>query len=176
MIIGYFIVSAEPAVHVLRKQVEEVTAGTIRGSVLGGALAIGVAVSVGIAMIRVLTGVSILWIVLPGYAIAMILSFFVPDIFISIAFDSGGVASGPMTATFLLPFAMGASEAVGGSAGDAFGVIALVAMTPLITIQILGLIYKVRSKRDETEELPEETFAETVTEAQDPSDDDVIEL
>ena len=171
MLIGYFIVSAEPAVHVLRKQVEEVTAGTIRGKVLGGALAIGVAVSVGIAMIRVLTGVSILWIVLPGYAIALILSFFVPDIFTSIAFDSGGVASGPMTATFLLPFAMGAAEAVGGGAGDAFGVIALVAMTPLITIQILGLIYKVRSKQS-VEEEPEET----VTEVQNASDDDVIEL
>ena len=171
MLIGYFIVSAEPAVHVLRKQVEEVTAGTIRGSVLGGALAIGVAVSVGIAMIRVLTGVSILWIVVPGYAIALILSFFVPDIFTSIAFDSGGVASGPMTATFLLPFAMGAAEAVGGGAGDAFGVIALVAMTPLITIQILGLIYKLRAKQS-----AEVDSAETVTEVQDTSDDDVIEL
>ncbi len=176
MLIGYFIVSAEPAVHVLRKQVEEVTAGTIRGSVLGGALAIGVAASVGIAMLRVLTGVSILWIVIPGYAIALILSFFVPDIFTSIAFDSGGVASGPMTATFLLPFAMGASEAAGGGAGDAFGVIALVAMTPLITIQILGLIYKLRSKQSEAEEQEEVDTAQTVIDVRDPSDDDIIDL
>ncbi len=176
MLIGYFIVSAEPAVHVLRKQVEEVTAGTIQGKVLGGALAIGVAASVGIAMIRVLTGISILWIVLPGYAIALILSFFVPDIFTSIAFDSGGVASGPMTATFLLPFAMGACEAVGGSAGDAFGVIALVAMTPLITIQILGLIYKLRTKRSDAAEQKKEDIAQTVVKTQEASDDDVIDL
>ncbi|MBQ9783619.1 MAG: DUF1538 domain-containing protein [Clostridia bacterium] len=177
MIIGYFIVSAEPAVHVLTKQVEEVTAGTIPGKVLSRALSIGVAVSVGIAMLRVLTGVSILWIVLPGYAIALILSFFVPDIFTSIAFDSGGVASGPMTATFLLPFAMGAAEAVGGGAGDAFGVIALVAMTPLITIQILGLVYKLRAKKAApVEETVEETIVEISTEEKHETDDDVIEL
>ena len=177
MIIGYFIVSAEPAVHVLTKQVEEVTAGTIPGKVLSRALSIGVAVSVGIAMLRVLTGVSILWIVLPGYAIALVLSFFVPDIFTSVAFDSGGVASGPMTATFLLPFAMGAAEAVGGGAGDAFGVIALVAMTPLITIQILGLVYKLRAKKAvPAEETVDETVVEITAETNPETDDDVIEL
>ena len=155
MLIGYFIVAAEPAVHVLKKQVEEVTAGTIPGSVLSTTLSVGVAVSVGIAMIRVLTGLPILWIVVPGYVIALALSFFVPDIFTSIAFDSGGVASGPMTATFLLPFAVGACTAVGGHVvEDAFGVVALVAMTPLIAIQVLGLIYKLRSaKKAETEEI-----------------------
>ena len=145
MIIGYFIVSAEPAVHVLRKQVEDETAGAIPGKVLGLTLSIGVAVSVGIAMIRVLTGVPILYIVIPGYVIALALSFVVPDVFTSIAFDSGGVASGPMTATFLLPFAVGACMAVGGNiAKDAFGVVAMVAMTPLIAIQILGLVYKIK--------------------------------
>ena len=148
MIIGYFIVSAEPAVHVLTKQVEETTSGTIPGKLLGTSLSIGVAVSVGISMIRVLTGWSIMWFLVPGYAIALVLAFFVPDIFTSIAFDSGGVASGPMTATFLLPFAVGACDALGGNiVVDAFGVVAMVAMTPLITIQILGLIYKIKHNR-----------------------------
>ena len=145
MIIGYFIVSAEPAVHVLTKQVEDETSGAIPGKVLSIALSVGVAISVGIAMLRVLTGIPILYVLIPGYAIAIILTFVVPDVFTSIAFDSGGVASGPMTATFLWPFAVGACSAVGGNtAEDAFGVVAMVAMTPLITIQILGLVYKLK--------------------------------
>ena len=115
------------------------------------ALSIGVSVSLALAMIRVLTGISILWFMIPGYAIAILLSFFVPKIFTSIAFDSGGVASGPMTATFLLPFAMGACEAVGGNiTSDAFGVVAMVAMTPLITIQILGVVYRLKQRSAKT--------------------------
>lgn len=177
MLIGYFIVSAEPAVHVLKKQVEEVTAGTISGKVLGGALSIGVAVSVGIAMIRVLTGISILWILVPGYAIALILTFFVPDIFTAIAFDSGGVASGPMTATFLLPFAVGACSAVGGNVvEDAFGVVAMVAMTPLIAIQILGLVYKLRSRKAQLAEENAEEPSVAIPEPTPESTEDVIEL
>lgn len=145
MIIGYFIVLAEPAVFVLTKQVEEMTSGAISAKAMGLSLSIGVAASVGLAMIRVLTGISILWFLIPGYAIALILTFFVSKIFTAIAFDSGGVASGPMTATFLLPFAMGACEASGGNIiTDAFGIVAMVAMTPLITIQIMGLIFKVK--------------------------------
>ena len=148
MVIGYFIVMAEPAVYVLMRQVEELTDGAISGSALLKSLSIGVAVSVGLAMLRVLTGISILWLVVPGYAIALTLSFFVPRIFTAVAFDSGGVASGPMTATFLLPLATGACSAVGGNIiTDAFGVVAMVAMTPLITIQILGLVYQLRAKR-----------------------------
>ncbi len=148
MVIGYFIVMAEPAVYVLMRQVEELTDGAISGSALLKSLSIGVAVSVGLAMLRVLTGISILWLVVPGYAIALALSFFVPKIFTAVAFDSGGVASGPMTATFLLPLATGACSAVGGNIiTDAFGVVAMVAMTPLITIQILGLVYQLRAKR-----------------------------
>lgn len=143
MIIGYFIVSAEPAVHVLKHQVETITEGRISAKTLGLSLAIGVAASVGIAMIRVITGVSILWFLIPGYAFALIISCVVPPIFTSVAFDAGGVASGPLTATFLLPLAMGASFAAGGNiAEDAFGIIAMVAMTPLLTIQILGLTSK----------------------------------
>ena len=148
MIIGYFIVSAEPAVFVLTKQVEELTDGAIPAKAMGTALSVGVATSVGLAMIRVLTGISILWLLIPGYFIALVLTFFVPKIFTAIAFDSGGVASGPMTATFLLPFAMGACEARGGNIiTDAFGIVAMVAMTPLITIQIMGLIFQLKEKK-----------------------------
>ena len=147
MVIGYFIVAAEPAVHILNRQVEEITAGSIPAGAMNLALSLGVAVSLGLAMIRVLTGISIMWFLLPGYALSLALSFVVPKIFTSIAFDSGGVASGPMTATFLLPFAMGACDAVGGNVvTDAFGVVAMVAMTPLVTIQLLGVSYKRRIK------------------------------
>ena len=145
MVIGYFIVKAEPAVYVLMKQVEELTDGAISGKSIQIGLSVGVAVSVGISMLRVLTGISIFCFLMPGYAIALILSLFVPKIFTAIAFDSGGVASGPMTATFLLPLAQGACEAVGGNiVTDAFGVVAMVAMTPLITLQVLGLVYRVK--------------------------------
>ena len=148
MIIGYFIVLAEPAVFVLTRQVEEMTSGAISAKAMGLSLSIGVSVSVGLAMIRVLTGISILWFLIPGYAIALILTFFVSKIFTAIAFDSGGVASGPMTATFLLPFAMGACEALGGNIiTDAFGIVAMVAMTPLITIQVMGLIFKIKENK-----------------------------
>ena len=148
MVIGYFIVAAEPAVHILNRQVEEITAGSIPASAMNLALSLGVAVSLALAMIRVLTGISIMWFLLPGYALSLALSFVVPKIFTSIAFDSGGVASGPMTATFLLPFAMGACDALGGNVvTDAFGVVAMVAMTPLVTIQLLGVSYKRRIKR-----------------------------
>ena len=148
MLIGFFIVKAEPAVYVLNRQVEELTDGAISAGAMGAAMSIGVATSVGLAMMRVLTGLNIMWLLIPGYAIAIGLSFFTPKIFTAIAFDSGGVASGPMTATFLLPLAQGACIAVGGNiVTDAFGVVAMVAMTPLITIQLLGLVYQLQKKR-----------------------------
>ena len=177
MLIGYFIVSAEPAVKVLTKQVENTTSGAIPGKLLGISLSIGVAVSVGLAMIRILTGISIMYFLVPGYAIAIVLAFFVPDIFTSIAFDSGGVASGPMTATFLLPFAVGACAAVGGDVTkDAFGVVAMVAMTPLITIQILGLIYKLKQIKNASAAIiiEDREIIETETPTATSSDDDDI--
>lgn len=170
MLIGFFIVKAEPAVYVLNKQVEEMTDGAIPAKAMSISLSIGVAVSLGIAMIRVLTGVSILWFIIPGYAIALGLSFFVPRIFTAIAFDSGGVASGPMTATFLLPFAQGACIAVGGNiVTDAFGVVAMVAMTPLITIQILGMIYQIKQSS-----APVGEFVPELAQSFDMLDDDAI--
>ena len=138
---------------------------------MGMSLSLGVAVSLGIAMIRVLTGISIMWFLIPGYAIALVISFFVPKIYTAIAFDSGGVASGPMTAAFLLPLAQGACMALGGNiVTDAFGLVAMVAMTPLITIQILGLVSRFKSKQ---EELP---IAAAVSELDQLPDDIIIEL
>ncbi|MBQ8398200.1 MAG: DUF1538 domain-containing protein [Clostridia bacterium] len=169
MVIGYFIVKAEPAVHVLTEQVDRITSGTIPPNLLMQTLSIGVSISVGLALTRVLTGISIMWFLIPGYAIALILTFFVPPIFTAIAFDSGGVASGPMTATFLLPFAMGACSAVGGNIiTDAFGIVAMVAMTPLIAIQILGLIYRIKTARA--------AVAETPAQPVEPIEDDIIDL
>ena len=171
MVIGFFIVAAEPAVHVLNKQVEEVSGGAISKSAMLISLSVGVAISLGLAMVRVMTGISIWYFLIPGYVLALILTFFVPNIFTGIAFDSGGVASGPMTATFLLPFAMGACGAVGGNIlTDAFGIVAMVAMTPLITIQILGLIYNIKVKRT-AEKLP--TFVHDATVD---TEDEIIDL
>lgn len=172
MLIGYFIVIAEPAVYVLTKQVEELTDGAIASKTMKTGLSISVAVSVGLAMLRVLTGISIFYLLVPGYLTAIILSFFVPKIFTAVAFDSGGVASGPMTATFLLPFAIGACQSVGGNiVADAFGVVAMVAMTPLITIQVIGLIYKLKSRPVQSS-----IFVETPASLRTYADDDIIEL
>ena len=148
MLIGYFIVKAEPAIQVLNHQVQDITNGAISGRAMNTTLSIGVSVSVGMAMLRVLTGMSLYWIIIPGYLIALALSRIVPKIFVGIAFDSGGVASGPMTTTFLLPLSIGVCEAVGGNLmTDAFGVVALVALTPLIAIQIMGLVFKYKTKQ-----------------------------
>lgn len=147
MLMGWYIISAEPAVHVLNKQVEDISAGSISAKAMGLSLSIAIAAANGLAMVRVLTGISILWFLVPGYIIALALSFFVPPIFTAIAFDSGGVASGPMTATFMLPFAMGAAEAAGTNVlTDAFGLVALVAMTPLITVQVMGVVYVLKTR------------------------------
>ena len=147
-LMGYFVVSAEPAVHSLKKQVEEITNGSVSQKSIGFALSIGVGFSVGIAMLRVLTGIPVLPILIVGYSISLVITFFVPPIYTGIAFDSGGVASGPMSTTFILPFAIGACEALGGNVmTDAFGVVAMVAMTPLIAIQVLGLLGEMKRKK-----------------------------
>lgn len=146
-LVGYFIVRAEPAVRVLARQVEELSNGSISQRAINLALSFGVALSVSLAMVRILTGISIMWFLIPGYVLSLTMTFFVPQMFTGVAFDSGGVASGPMTTTFLLPLAMGACEAVGGNVlTDAFGIVALVAMTPLCTIQLLGLVDKIRAR------------------------------
>ena len=140
-IIGTVVVMAEPAVHVLKKQVEEITGGTVSKRSMLIALSIGVGISICLSAIRIVFGFSILYYMIPGYMLSLGLSFFVPKLYTAIAFDSGGVASGPLTSSFILPMAMGMCFALRGEAGIlsyAFGVVAMVAMTPLITIQILG--------------------------------------
>ena len=157
MLIGYYLVNAEPAVHVLNKQVEDISSGAIPQRAMKRGLSIGMASALGINMIRILLGVPIIYILVPGYLFALVLTFFVPRIFTGIAFDSGGVCSGPMTSTFLLPLAMGTCEGVGGNLmTDAFGVVALVAMAPLIVIQFMGLMYGRKMKV--TLKLAEEQF------------------
>ncbi len=153
-IIGMVVVLAEPAVHVLNKQVEGITEGTVSKSSMMIALSVGVGLSIGLCALRIVFSFSILYYLIPGYLISLGLSFFVPPLYTAIAFDSGGVASGPLTSSFILPFAVGACVAVNGSAAnvltDAFGIVAMVAMAPLITIQLLGfraiMAKKIRDK------------------------------
>lgn len=150
--IGFLVVSAEPAVFVLKRQVEDVTEGVISGKTMGTALSFGVGISVALAMLRVVTGLSILYFIVPGYFLALLLSFYIPPLFTSIAFDSGAVASGPLAATFMLSLALGASESIGGNIfTDAFGIVALVAMMPVITISLFGLAYAIKARRLEKE-------------------------
>lgn len=140
-IIGMVVVLAEPAVHVLTAQVEEVTGGTVTKRQMTVALSVGVGISIGLSILRLIYGFSLLYYLIPGYLLSLGLSFFVPKIYTAIAFDSGGVASGPLTSSFILPMAIGACVSLRGEAAVldfAFGVVALVAMTPLITIQSLG--------------------------------------
>lgn len=140
-ILGLVVVLAEPAVHVLNKQVEQITNGGVKKKEMMIALSVAVGISIGLSLIRMIYGFSILYYLIPGYAISLGLSFFVPKIYTAIAFDSGGVASGPLTSSFILPLTIGACMTVNGDGSIyslAFGVVAMVAMTPLITIQLLG--------------------------------------
>ena len=164
MLLGWFIISAEPAVQVLQKQIEHVSSGAISGRSIRLGLSVAIALAMGISMLRVLTGLPLLYFLVPGYVLSLALSFAVPDIYTAIAFDSGGVASGPMTAAFMLQFMIGASSALGGNVlSDAFGIVAMVAMMPLITIQLLGVRAAMQERRAAA-------MAETYGEA------DIIEL
>jgi hypothetical protein len=147
MLLGYFIVKAEPSVYVLNKLVENMSAGAISGKTTGLGLSIGVCAALGLAAFRIITGIHILWFLIPGYLIALTLSFFVPKIFVGISFDSGGVASGTMMSAFVLPLCLGACDALGGNVmTDAFGCVAFVAMAPIIAIQLCGFAYKVKAE------------------------------
>ncbi len=152
-VLGMVVVLAEPAVHVLNKQVEQITNGGVKKIEMLVALSVAVGISIGLSLLRMIFKFSILYYLIPGYIISLGLSFFVPKIYTAIAFDSGGVASGPLTSSFILPLAIGACDAAAGNANVyslAFGVVAMVAMTPLITIQLLGfkavMSSKVRAK------------------------------
>lgn len=150
-VLGMVTILAEPAVYILNQQIEDVTSGYVKRKAVMAFLAIGVALAVALSIVRiVIPGVQLWHYLLPGYIISIVMSFFVPQLFVGIAFDSGGVASGPMTATFILAYAQGVAEAVEGAnvLVDGFGVIAMVAMTPLIALQILGLVFKMKSKKE----------------------------
>lgn len=142
LVIGMVVVLAEPAVHVLNKQVEEITEGTVSRKAMMIALSIGVGLSICLSIVRIIFDFNILLYLIPGYMISLGLSFFVPGLYTAIAFDSGGVASGPLTSSFILPFAVGVCSSIAGGVSDilsnAFGIVAMVAMAPLITIQLLG--------------------------------------
>ncbi|MFC5465016.1 DUF1538 domain-containing protein [Lederbergia graminis] len=149
-VLGFVTILAEPAVHVLTHQIEDVTSGYVKRSIVMIALSIGVGFAVLLSMLRIIIPDLQLWhLLLPGYAIAIAMTYFVPKLFVGIAFDSGGVASGPMTATFILAFVQGAAEAIEGAnvLVDGFGMIAMVALTPLIALQVLGVIFKLKSKK-----------------------------
>ncbi|MDD4238130.1 MAG: DUF1538 domain-containing protein [Desulfotomaculaceae bacterium] len=149
-ILGLVTILAEPAVHVLTRQIEDVTSGYVKRKVVLFALSLGVGVAIALSMIRIIIVEVQLWhYLLPGYIIALAMSYFVPKLFVGIAFDSGGVASGPMTATFILAFAQGVAEAIEGAdvLREGFGMISMVALTPLIALQILGIIFKIKSAK-----------------------------
>lgn len=150
-VIGMVTILAEPAVLVLTQQTEEVTSGYVKRGIVMVSLSLGVALAVALAIIKIIVpGVHLWHYLLPGYIISIILSYFTPGLFVGIAFDSGGVASGPMAATFILAFAQGVAEAVPGAdvLVDGFGIIAMIAMTPLLALQILGLVFKIKSKKE----------------------------
>jgi Protein of unknown function (DUF1538). len=152
VVIGCFVVAAEPAVYVLNRQVEEVTGGAVSRRTMMIGLSAGVGIALALSMIRILARLDIAYFLLAGYGTALALTFFVPQTFTAIAFDSGGVASGTMAAAFLLPFAVGVSDATGGNVmTDAFGIVALVAMMPLVTVQVMGLLYRIKMARIERE-------------------------
>lgn len=169
LLFGFVIVSAEPSVIVLVNQVQEVTDGRINRKIMIPALSIGVSLAIGLSMARIVYDISVLYILIPGYLIAIILTFFVPKIFTAIAFDSGAAVSGALTSTFLVPFALGAANIVYANdptgksiLNNAFGLVAFVLLAPLVTIQVLGLIFKLKSKK-----------AAVIT---DTSEDEIIEI
>ena len=156
LLLGAIIVCAEPAVWVLSEQVEQVSGGTIKRKVLLIFLSVGTAIAIGLSMWRAVAGFNLKYILIPGYALAMLLMIFCPSLFSGIAFDSGGVASGPLTSTFVLSFTLGAA-ASGKGGNDSFGVIALVAMMPLLAIQIMGIIFKMKQRKHTPQEVADES-------------------
>ncbi len=152
LVAGVLCVLAEPAIHVLNAQVEDVTGGLVSKKSMMTGLCIGVGGAIGLSLIRIVCDFSLVYYIIPGYFISLALSLFVPPVYTAIAFDSGGVASGPMTSGFILPFAIGACASLQGAEAvlrDAFGVVALVAMAPLITIQLLGFRGIIAERRAE---------------------------
>ena len=163
MILGYLMVKAEPAVVVLVKQISDITDGSISEKLMMFSQEIGISIAIGLCMVRIITGISILWILIPCYVLAFILSFITPEIFTAIAFDSGGVSSGTMTAVFLIPFSIGVCTVLGGDImADAFGVVAVAAAAPVVCTQLIGIMYK--HKLNKQKEVLTTTEAEEIIE------------
>ncbi len=161
MIFGFIIVNAEPALRILNQQISDLTEGSLRADTIKYCLALGISLAVGLSLVRIYYQIPISYFLIPGYIIVCLLTYFSPKVFTSIAFDIAGASSGPLTTSFLLPICIGACEALGGEIlVDAFGVVALVAMTPLITIQLLGTIYQTKQRRS----LLAKEFNETIVE------------
>jgi hypothetical protein len=160
MVIGFFIVNSEPAVHVLNKQVEDVTAGAITQKSMLMGLSVAMSLALGLTMVRILLGIPFIYILLPAYGLSLILLFFVPRIFAGIAFDSGGVCAGAMTSAFLLPLAKGVTESTGGDMmRDAFGIVAMVAVAPLVVVQIMGVAFGLKLRKAAKAAMPEKQLA-----------------
>ncbi len=153
-VLGFFILYSEPALKVLLDQIDDITKGTINKKLLLFTLSIGVSIATCLAIVRIIVDINLLYILIPGYLLAIILSFITPQVFTRIAFDSGGVASGTMTASFLLPFAIGIAQLLNKDIlTSAFGLVAIVATIPLITVEIIGIIYKIKTKKLTKEQL-----------------------
>lgn len=149
-IVGVVTILAEPAVYVLTHQIESITNGSVKRKSVSVALCLGVGVAIALSMLRIVVpGIQLWYFLLPGYIISLAMTFFVPKLFVGMAFDAGGVATGPMTATFILAFTLGAAEAVESATIliDGFGMIAAVAMTPIITLQILGFLFQMKQRK-----------------------------
>ena len=151
MVMGYIIINAEPAVKILNKQISDLTEGSISDKMINLCMSLGVCLAIGLSLMRVIYGIPMIYIIVPGYFIAGLLMYYTPTMFMTIAFDSGGAASGAMTTSFLLPICIGACEILGGNIlVDAFGVGALVSLIPIITIQSVGIIYNYKLKKKES--------------------------
>ena len=159
IIIGFVTVKAEPAISILTEQIEKITQGSMKKNIITNTIAIGVACAVSISIYRVLSGTPINYFLIIGYIVALLLMIITPNLFTMIAFDSGGAVSGPLTTTFLLPLVTGICYQVNGNVlTDAFGLVALVALSPLITIQILGVIYNIKTKQKDKNITIDETI------------------
>ncbi len=150
-LLGFVATVAEPAIRILNHEVDKVSGGYIPKKVLLYTLCIGVGLSIALAMLRLLIGIPIVWLVMPGYLIAIVMMYFTSETFTSVAFDAGGVATGPMTVTFIMAIALGVGEVIPGRDPmiDSFGMIALVALAPIISVLTLGLLYSWKERRDD---------------------------
>ena len=152
-LLGFTVTLAEPAVRILNSQVEKVSGGYINKTVMLYTLSIGVGISVALSMVRVIWGISLWYFVVPGYIIALILTRYISSEFVAIAFDAGGVATGPMTVTFILSMTVGVAKVIDGRNPlmDGFGMVSLVAMTPILAVLILGALYNRKGKKNESD-------------------------